>query len=119
MSRDLGVKYVLEGGLQKEGDQIRITTQLVDATTGDQLWAERYDCPRRDFFARQDQIVQRIVTTLNLEMDMSQRVIFIGVGGGRTNNADAYDYYLRGQKYASTMTQEDYFESAANVRESD
>ena len=111
VSRDLGVKYVLEGGLQKEGDQIRITTQLVDATTGDQLWAERYDCPRRDFFARQDEIVQKIVTTLNLEMDMSQRVIFTGVGGGRTNNADAYDYYLRGQKYASTMTQEDYFKA--------
>jgi adenylate cyclase len=111
VSRDLGVKYVLEGGLQREGDLIRITTQLVDATTGDQLWAERYDCPRRDFFARQDEIVRKIVTTLNLEMDVSQRVVFVGVGGGRTSNLDAYDDYLRGQKYASSMTKEDYLKA--------
>jgi adenylate cyclase len=108
VGRELGVKYVLEGGLQKVGDQIRITTQLVDATTGEQLWAERYDCPRRDFFARQDQIVRRIVTTLNLEVDLSQRAVFVGAGGGRTTNPDAYDAYLRGRKYASSMTKEDF-----------
>ena len=111
VSRDLGVKYVLEGGLQKAGDQIRITTQLVDATTGDQLWAERYDCPQRDFFARQDEIVRKIVTTLNLEMDVSQRIAFNGVGGGRTNNPDAYDDYLRGLKYTSNMTKEDFLKA--------
>ncbi len=110
VGRELGVKYVLEGGLQKIGDQIRITTQLVDATTGDQLWAERYDCPLRDFFARQDQIVRRIVTTLNLEVDLSQRVVFVG-SGGRTTNPDAYDAYLRGKKYASSMTKEDYLKA--------
>jgi adenylate cyclase len=111
VSRDLGVKYMLEGGLQKVGDQIRISTQLVDATTGDQLWAERYDCSQRDFFARQDEIVQKIVTTLNLEVDVSQRVVFPGVGGGRTNNPDAYDNYLRGLKYASNMTKQDYLKA--------
>ncbi len=111
VGRELGVKYVLEGGLQKVGDQIRITTQLVDATTGDQLWAERYDCPRRDFFARQDQIVQRIVTTLNLEVDLSQRVAFMGTGGARTTNPDAYDAYLRGKKYAASMTKENYLKA--------
>ena len=119
VGRELGVKYVLEGGLQKVGDQIRITTQLVDATTGDQLWAERYDCPRRDFFARQDEIVRKIVTTLNLEMDVSQRVVFIGVGGGRTTNPDAYDDYLRGKKYASSYDEGRLSESTENVRESD
>ncbi len=111
VGRELGVKYVLEGGLQKVDDQIRITTQLVDATTGDQLWAERYDCPRRDFFARQDEIVRRIVTTLNLEVDLSQRAVFVGTGGGRTTNPGAYDAYLRGKKYASSMTKEDYLKA--------
>jgi len=111
VSRELGVKYVLEGGLQKVGDQIRITTQLVDATTGDQLWAERYDCPQRDFFARQDEIVKRIVTTLNLEVDLAQRMVFNGVGGGRTTNPDAYDAYLRGKKYSSSLTKEDYLKA--------
>jgi adenylate cyclase len=108
---ELGVKYVLEGGLQKVGDQIRITTELVDATTGEQLWTERYDCPQRDFFARQDEIVRKIVTTLNLEVDVSQRMVFTGVGGGRTNNPDAYDDYLRGLKYASNLTKQDYLKA--------
>jgi hypothetical protein len=58
------VKYVLEGGVRKAGDQMRITVQLADATTGTELWAERYDRPLRDVFALQDEIVRRIVTTL-------------------------------------------------------
>jgi adenylate cyclase len=110
VGRELGVKYVLEGGLQKAGDQIRISTQLVDATTGDQLWAERYECPQRDFFARQDEIVRKIVTTLNLAVDVSQRVNFTG-SGGRSNNPDAYDAYLSGKKYAASMTKEDYLKA--------
>jgi adenylate cyclase len=110
VGRELGVKYVLEGGLQKAGDQIRISTQLVDATTGDQLWAERYECPQRDFFARQDEIVRKIVTTLNLAVDVSQRVNFTG-SGGRSNSPDAYDAYLSGKKYAASMTKEDYLKA--------
>ena len=117
VGRELGVKYVLEGGVQKLGDQIRITAQLVDATSGDQLWAERYDCPQREFFARQDEIVKRIVTTLNLEVDLAPRmVIFAGEGGGRTNNPDAYDAYLRGKKYSSSMTKEDYLKAEKMFR---
>jgi adenylate cyclase len=110
VGRELGVKYVLEGGLRKVGDQIRITTELVDAATGDQLWGERYDCSQRDFSARQDEIVQKIVTTLNLAVDVSQRIAFNGTGG-RTNNPDAYDAYLRGEKYAASMTKEDYLKA--------
>jgi adenylate cyclase len=110
VGKELGVRYVLEGGLQNAADQIRITTQLVDATTGDQLWAERYDCPQRDFFARQDEIVRKIVTTLNLAVDVSQRVTFTG-SGGRTSNPDAYDAYLRGRKFAASMTKEDYLKA--------
>ena len=91
------MKYVLEGSVRKAGDQVRITAQLVDATTGDQLWAERYDRPLRDIFALQDEIVRRIVTTLNLQIDVSEQ------GGFHrcrrtdgTSNLEAYDDYLRG-----------------------
>ncbi len=66
VSRELGVRYVLEGSVRKADNQVRITAQLMDATTGADLWAERYDRPLRDLFALQDEIVQRIVTTLNL-----------------------------------------------------
>ena len=68
MGRELGVKYVLEGSVRKAAGQVRITVQLADATTGAELWAERYDRPLRDIFALQDEIVRRIVTTLNLQL---------------------------------------------------
>jgi adenylate cyclase len=68
VGKELGVKYVLGGGVRKAGDQVRITVQLADATTGEELWAERYDRPLRDIFALQDEIVRRIVTTLNLQL---------------------------------------------------
>jgi adenylate cyclase len=110
VSRELGVQYVLEGGLQKAGDQVRITAQLVDATTGDQLWAERYDRPLRDFFALQDEIAQRIATTLNLQLDVSQQIVWTGVDR-RTNNLEAYDDYLRGLKYSSNFTKQDYLKA--------
>jgi adenylate cyclase len=60
VSRELGVKYVLEGSVRRAGDQVRINAQLVDATTGQHLWAERYDGSMRDVFSLQDRINQKI-----------------------------------------------------------
>ena len=77
VGRELGVKYVLEGSVRKAAEQVRITVQLADATTGDELWAERYDRPLHDVFALQDEIVRRIVTTLNLQLVLSQQGILI------------------------------------------
>jgi adenylate cyclase len=71
VGRELGVQYVLEGSVRKAGNQVRVTAQLADATTGDHVWAERYDRPLQDIFAVQDSIVQRIVTTLNLEFTLA------------------------------------------------
>jgi TolB-like protein len=55
VGKELGVKYVLEGSVRKAVGQVRITVQLADATTGDELWAERYDRSLRDVFALQDE----------------------------------------------------------------
>src|SRR5260370_24667039 len=77
ISRELGVKYILEGSVRKEADQVRITAQLVDATTGADLWAQHYDLPLRDIFALQDEIVQRIATTLNLHLTLEQRGLLV------------------------------------------
>ncbi len=60
VARELGVQYVLEGSLQIDGDQVRITAQLIDATTGNHVWAERYDRPLDDVFAMQDEVTQTI-----------------------------------------------------------
>jgi adenylate cyclase len=103
ISKELGVKYVLEGGVRKAADQVRITVQLADATTGTELWAERYDRPLRDVFALQDEIVRRIVTTLNLQLALSQKGIVIP---RTTENLEAYDDLLRGTEYSVSLTKE-------------
>jgi adenylate cyclase len=101
ISKELGVKYVLEGGVRKAADQVRITVQLADATTGTELWAERYDRPLRNVFALQDEIVRRIVTTLNLQLTLRQQGYVIP---RTTDNFEAYDDLLRGAHYLLTLT---------------
>jgi adenylate cyclase len=101
VNKELGVKYVLEGSVQKDAGQVRITVQLADATTGDELWAERYDRPLRDVFALQDEIVRRIVTTLNLQLALSQQGVLIP---RTTDNLEAYDDLLRGTEYLLELT---------------
>src|SRR5262249_48646954 len=64
VGREMGVRYVLEGSVQNANQRVRITAQLIEATTGGHLWAERYDRPLQNLFALQDEIVQKIVTTL-------------------------------------------------------
>ena len=104
VSRELGVKYVLEGGVQKSVDEVRVTAQLVDATSGAELWADRYDRPLRDIFALQDDVVRRIVTTLNLQVTLWERGILIPK---ETANLEAYDDELRGVEYIQTFTKDD------------
>jgi adenylate cyclase len=103
VGKELGVKYVLGGGVRKAGDQVRITVQLADATSGEELWAERYDRPLRDVFALQDEIVRRIVTTLNLQLTLAQRGLLIP---RETENLEAYDDVLRGWEYYLGFTKD-------------
>ena len=69
VSEELGVRYVLEGSLQRSGDRVRITAQLIDALTGNHLWAERYDRDLKDIFALQDEITIKILTAVQSEVD--------------------------------------------------
>jgi tetratricopeptide (TPR) repeat protein len=101
VGRELGVKYVLEGSVRKAAEQVRVTVQLADATTGAELWAERYNRPLRDVFALQDEIVRRIVTTLNLQIALSQEGVVIPRS---TENLEAYDDFLRGVEYSLSYT---------------
>ena len=102
VGKELGVKYVLEGSVRKAGDQVRVTVQLADATTGAELWAERYDRPLRDVFALQDEIVRRIVTTLNLQIALSRQGYLIPRS---TESLEAYDDLLRGMEQFLSLTE--------------
>jgi len=64
ISRELGVRYVLEGSVRKGGNRVRITSQLIDATTGNHLWAERYDGDLTDVFTLQDEITKKVVAAI-------------------------------------------------------
>jgi adenylate cyclase len=103
VSRELGVRYVLEGSVRKAGDQVRITAQLIDATTGYHLWSERYDRTLKDIFAVQDEIVQKMVTTLKLQLPLQEKGILVHK---TTDNLEAYDYYLRGIELFWQQTKE-------------
>jgi adenylate cyclase len=103
VSKELGVQYVLEGSVRKADGQVRITAQLIDATTDHHLWTERYDRPLKDIFALQDEITQKIVATLKLQLALWEQGDLVRK---RTDNLEAYDYFLRGGEHFLRFTQE-------------
>jgi adenylate cyclase len=103
VSRELGVRYVLEGSVRKAGQRMRITAQLIDATTGGHLWAERYDRELTDIFALQDEVTQQIVSALKVQLTQGEQE---RLGHAQTNNVEAYEYFLRGLEYHTHRAQE-------------
>jgi len=103
VSKGLGVQYVLEGSVRKVSNRVRITAQLVDATTGHHLWAERYDRELQDIFALQDEISHKIVFALRVKLTEEEQERF---RHSPTDNLEAYDAFLRGGEYYSRATQE-------------
>jgi len=103
VGRELGVRYVLEGSVQKAEDQIRVTTQLVDAATGSQLWAERYDRELKDIFAVQDEITRKVVNELAVKIAWGETWRLESQG---TDNYEAFDYYIQTDKYFLRMEKE-------------
>ena len=103
VARGLGVRYVLEGSVRKEGKRVRITAQLIDANTGHHIWAERYDRDLDDVFALQDEITQRIAATLEPTL---VRAELTRSKAKQPGNLDAWDYYLRGRSHLHEFTKE-------------
>jgi len=92
VSEELGVRYVLEGSVQRSGDQIRVTAQLIDATTGHHLWAERYDRKLKDIFALQDEITLKILTALQVKLTEGEQARRMST----TNNLEAWGNVVKG-----------------------
>jgi adenylate cyclase len=113
VAEELGVRYVLEGSIRREGDEIRINAQLVDAMTGHHLWAERYDGKMGKIFALQDRITQKIVTALAVKLTGNERERVAEKG---TDNVEAYDAFLRGWGHYLRLTPEDSGKAAASFK---
>jgi adenylate cyclase len=90
---ELGVGYLMEGSVQRAGERVRITAQLIDAASGKHLWAERYDRELSDIFALQDDVTHRIAAVLQVKLAPSERE---RIGLGATTQLEAHDGLLRG-----------------------
>ncbi len=104
VSRDLGVRYVLEGSIRRSADRVRVTVQLVDGITGHHLWADRYDRELRDIFELQDEITRRIVTELQVQLTEGEQA---RVWRRATADLEAYDAFLRGRERFLLMHRDD------------
>jgi len=95
MAKELGVRYVLEGSVRRAGGTTRINAQLIDATTGGHLWAERYDSDGENVFALQNQVIGRIATALEVALTDTEKSQLERIP---TRNLEAYDYYQRAKR---------------------
>ncbi len=104
IAKELGVRYVLEGSVRKAGNQVRINAQLIDATTGHHLWAERFDGALGDIFALQDKFTRKIVAALAVKLTADDKSLIARKG---TDNVEAYDANLQGWEYWRRNTKDD------------
>jgi len=104
VAEELGVRYVLEGMVRVAGDRMRITVQLIDAMTGNHLWAERYDRELKEIFALQDDITKEVMTALQVKLTTGEQARVYGKG---TDKLEAYLKLLQGREHYRRGTKED------------
>ncbi|RLA11949.1 MAG: hypothetical protein DRQ59_08695 [Gammaproteobacteria bacterium] len=101
VAQELGVRYVVEGSVRKAGQQVRVTAQLIDASTGHHLWADRYDHTLTDIFALQDELTRKIVTAVDVELTEGDQ---IRVWRDSAGDMVAYEHFAKGRDFFSQVT---------------
>ena len=91
IGKELGVRYVLEGSVQRDQNRVRVNAQLIDAETGAHIWADRFEADMADLFKLQDQVVAQLANALRYELGMAE-----AAKGARAQNPDAIDLAMRG-----------------------
>jgi adenylate cyclase len=104
VGKELGVRYVLEGSIQKSGERVRITAQLIDATTGNHLWAEKYDRDLKDIFILQDEITMKLLTALRVNLTEGETARIYSKG---TVNLEAYLKVMKGLEHLGRRNKDD------------
>jgi adenylate cyclase len=105
VAEDLGVRYVLEGSVQKSGNRVRITAQLIDAITGSHIWSENYDRELKDIFALQDEITMKIMQAMRIKLTEGEQARHWGKR--RTDNLKAYEKNHQGITFMRRSTKQD------------
>ena len=103
VGRELGVRYVLEGGVRKDTQRVRITAQLVDAASGMHLWADHFDSGIENIFDLQDRVTESVVGAITRQLEQAE---IERAKRKPTNRLDAYDYFLRAMASAHRITQD-------------
>ena len=103
VARDLGVRYLAEGSVRKAGKRVRITAQLVDATSGNHIWAQHFDRDFEDVFAVQNEVVQSIVAVLTRRVEATD----LDRANRKPASLMSYDYVLRAKHHHHRVTEED------------
>jgi TolB-like protein/class 3 adenylate cyclase/tetratricopeptide (TPR) repeat protein len=106
IGKDLNVGYVLEGSIQREDDNVRVTGQLIDARTGAHVWSERWDRPAKDVFAVQTELAEKVAAALGGDLTMGQitRAEIQRAKRLRPNDLTAYDYFQLGKEAKATLS---------------
>ena len=118
VGRELGVRYVLEGSVRKTGNRVRITGQLIDATSGAHIWADRIDGDLEDIFSLQDEVTSRVVAVIVPTLELAE---IARSAVKPTHSMVAYDYSLRGWAWVNEFTREgnrkaiEYFNKAVSL----
>ncbi len=105
IAKSLGVRYVLEGSVRRSGAEVRVNAQLIDATTGGHVWADRYDGDMKNVFGLQDKVTRNVVTALAVTLTKEDRE---RVARRSTENVEAYDLFLKGWQHYLRQTPEDF-----------
>jgi tetratricopeptide (TPR) repeat protein len=104
VGQELGVKYVLEGSVQKSTEKIRVIAKLIDAETGQDLWSEKYDRELKDFFVLQDEIALKIIRSLQIKLTEGEQFYLLAKA---TENLAAWEASMKGVSYYWRFTRED------------
>jgi TolB-like protein/class 3 adenylate cyclase/Tfp pilus assembly protein PilF len=112
IGRELNVRYVLEGSVQRGGDRVRVNVQLVDVGSGAHFWSDRFDKPIADLFVMQDEIVARLANQLRAELNVAE-----ARRAGRTANPDSMDLYFQGYGCLNNRLMPDYLRRARSCFE--
>jgi adenylate cyclase len=114
VAEELGVRYVIEGSVRKAGNRVRISAQLIDATTGRHVWAERYDRSLDDIFELQDEMIQTIVAAVEPELSAAERERALRKP---PESLDAWETYQRGLWHLWSFTKDDLAEARRLLRQ--
>jgi adenylate cyclase len=104
VAEELGIQYILEGSIQKSGNQLRVTAQLIDALSGHHLWSEVYDREMRNLFGLQDEITKKIMVSLQVVLSGSEDA---RVFSKSTDNLEAWKYFIKGKELFENFIEQD------------